>query len=462
MQKRAEVIGDQRGAHTGFTSSLSREHGYEPLRVEGALPEALRGTLVRNGPGLFELFGRPYAHPFEADGALLAVRLGEGRAEGAHRVVVSDALAEERRRGRPLFGTNAGQLSRSLRGLRGQMKNSANTSVAYWQGRLLALYEGGLPTEVSLDDLHTVGTTDLGGLVQGTLSAHPHRVPSRRATYNFGQRIGRETFVDVYELPDAGAARRITSFALPHAAMLHDFIATDTHLVFFVSPIWMQVFRALLRLGDLRDYFRWTPEDGTEVVIVPIDEPQAITRFHVDAFHTWHFANAYDDGAEIVVDYVHYPDLASLDEIARPGAPVCEGILSRVRLDTVLGRASERQPLCSLPCEFPTVDPRHAARRLDAIWITSDDTRCAVARVDPEAGTTRVWALDEGHRPSEALVVPSADGPGWVLTLVYDVARHESYVAVLEADRPEAGPIARVWLGHHVPITFHGIFIPQA
>ena len=30
--------------------NLSREHGYEPLRVEGRIPDDLRGTLLRVGP----------------------------------------------------------------------------------------------------------------------------------------------------------------------------------------------------------------------------------------------------------------------------------------------------------------------------------------------------------------------------------------------------------------------------
>ena len=62
----------------GFRQSLVREHGFEPLRVTGRLPEGLVGTLVRNGPGLYERFGRRYDHPFEGDGALAAIRL-DGR-----------------------------------------------------------------------------------------------------------------------------------------------------------------------------------------------------------------------------------------------------------------------------------------------------------------------------------------------------------------------------------------------
>src|SRR6516162_11848368 len=59
------------GAHAWRRAfrDLPREHGFEPLRVEGRLPEGLRGTLYRTGPSLFSTFGRRYGHWFDGDGA---------------------------------------------------------------------------------------------------------------------------------------------------------------------------------------------------------------------------------------------------------------------------------------------------------------------------------------------------------------------------------------------------------
>jgi carotenoid cleavage dioxygenase-like enzyme len=44
-------------ADTRFRRDLPREHGFVPLAVEGTMPPDLTGTLYRNGPGIFELFG---------------------------------------------------------------------------------------------------------------------------------------------------------------------------------------------------------------------------------------------------------------------------------------------------------------------------------------------------------------------------------------------------------------------
>src|SRR3954470_13969235 len=89
--------------HRAFRD-LPREHGFEPLTVEGRLPEGLRGTLYRTGPSLFSTFGRRYGHWFDGDGAVSAVRFGgDGSASGAVKLVQSRGLIEERRRRRPHY-----------------------------------------------------------------------------------------------------------------------------------------------------------------------------------------------------------------------------------------------------------------------------------------------------------------------------------------------------------------------
>ena len=116
----------------GLFRDVPREHGFEPLRVEGAVPRELAGTLYRTGPGLFGSYGRSYHHLFESDGAVSGVRFADGRAAGALRVVESQGLAEERAAGRPLYGSAAPRLRRIANTLGARVKNLANTNVLAW------------------------------------------------------------------------------------------------------------------------------------------------------------------------------------------------------------------------------------------------------------------------------------------------------------------------------------------
>src|SRR6185436_16383455 len=80
----------------GIFRDLGREHGFEPLHVEGRLPADLRGVLYRCGPARFSSpDGEPYLHWFDADGAIAAIRFG-ARCEAAVRLVDTRWLRDER------------------------------------------------------------------------------------------------------------------------------------------------------------------------------------------------------------------------------------------------------------------------------------------------------------------------------------------------------------------------------
>src|ERR1700674_6097195 len=73
-------FGDPARPYLGLSTSLREEHDYE-TRVEGRLPEDLRGTLYRIGPGLFDRDGLRKRSLLDGDGMVQAFRF---HAAGAH------------------------------------------------------------------------------------------------------------------------------------------------------------------------------------------------------------------------------------------------------------------------------------------------------------------------------------------------------------------------------------------
>jgi all-trans-8'-apo-beta-carotenal 15,15'-oxygenase len=447
----------------------TREHGFEALRVEGKLPGELAGTLYRNGPGLFGSFGRRYYHLFESDGAVSAVRFAGGLASGAHRVVESRGLRAERTAGRPLFGSVVSRPRRIADNLLRRGKNLANTNVLVWQGRLFALLEAAKPMQLAPGDLRTLGESDLDGVVVETFSAHPHFVAARGAFYNFGMRFGARSALDLYELPLRGRARRLGTLPLEAPTVLHDFAASARHLVFFLAPTRLRLPRALLGEARPERLFDWRPERGSEIVVVPIDEPDRPLRVPAEAFFAWHFANAFESGDGLVVDFVRHADVSAIGtmrDLATRGGALIDmnlGEACRARVDLRRGRF-EAAPLAGARCEFPTVDVRGAGGPRRFVWLTvTDGAARGVARLDLERGTLATWPAPPGQHPSEPVFAPrpggSGETDGWVLVLVYDERSRTSHVAVLDAQAPDAGPLGRAHFDHHVPVTLHGTWV---
>ena len=439
--------------------NIDRTHGFEPLTVEGALPNALRGTLYRVGPGLVQRFGHE-VHPFLADGLITAVEVSS-TPKGACEMVRSDRFTEEEAAGKPLYSPEASLPRRVMNGLTGKIKNTGNTNILAWQDKLYALMEQGQPVEFDSENLDTVGTNDLG-VIKGSFSAHPHRVPALKTTFNFG--IHRKDII-IYALPDSGKIRVLAKVEAPWASLIHDFCVTKKHALFFIDPSKMVLWRAMLGTKDFSKYFYWDKNESSTIIIVPLDAPENQTRIEVDPFRVWHFANAYERGGEIVVDAFRHKNIDVITAPTTADSRIPEPKLFRFTLNPAKGQMKAEQ-LMELNCEFPIVNPAYIGTVHDTVWMQSYDDRHGtqgITRFDVETTTTRRYFAPTDHLVSEPMYVHggAAEDDGWLLQLTQDVAEKKSYLGVFNAHSFEDGPVAKLWFDQRIPATFHGIFLPE-
>jgi len=434
---------------------LPREHGFEPLTVEGTLPADLRGTLYRVGPGSFAVGGEPFGHWFDGDGVVTAVRLRNGGAEGACRFVDSRERAAEQRLGRRVFrgfGTPAHHPAAA------RVKQPVNVGAMRWGGGLYALGEGAKPHALEEDTLRTVGESDLGGALQSAFAAHPHRVEARRASYNFGVRYGRTLSLDVIELPDAGPARLLCTVPMRSPRYLHDFAVTGRRAVFVLPPLVADVDELLGGTGPVAAAYRWRQDLATELLTVELDPPHRVTWTEVDPFFAWHLAGATElsgGGPSFAVELVRYPDFTSNAWYAALpfGEPPAAAPGALVRL--TVGKTPE--PLADASCELPVASGESifaVAHSANALPGAPHD---ALVAVDRRGRGARWWSLGPGRFPSGE---PCAAGAHHLLTLAYDAAAHRSGLLVMDRRDPDAGVVAAAWFDHHLPPPFHGVWAP--
>ncbi len=446
-----------------YYADLTREHGFVPLRLEGKVPEGLEGALYRTGPATSGRFGRPYVHMFEGDGAIAAIRFDKGEVRGAARMLRNRGYVEEERAGKPLYQSAATPLERIKRVIEGKQKNTGNTAVMHWNGTLYALMEAAGP--VAFDrELNTIGESSLGGVVRGAFSAHPHRVVSRRATYNFGVDWGPNAALRAYALPWGGEASLLASVKLKKPVMLHDFMATDKHLVFLVSPARFKLATLALGIGDAADFLAWHPEDGTEVIIVPIDAPSQVRRFRIDPFFQIHLGAGFEDGDVTCVDLFRYADSSAMKRnIQEIDKPAFLGEYVRLHIPHH-GEQVRTERMTPTGMEFGSVDPRRGGTTFrHMIGMTIAGERDGLVRIDTHSGEEQTFLFEGNERMGEPIFVPrspdSAEGDGYVITLAYRGPSHTSYWAVFDTRSLASGPVLRAHYDHHIPAGFHGVWI---
>lgn len=436
------------------------------LPVTGEIPAALNGEYLRNGfnPAVPTL---PSYHWFDGDGMIHEVHLEGGTATYRNRWVQTKGLQAELRAGRPLFGGMARFVlpDDDLMAEVGMFKNPANTNIVRHADRLLALWEGGLPTAVQ-PDLATVGEYDFDGRLDGAMTAHPKIDPVTGEMCFFGVSPF-APFLRYYLADATGALVRSEAIELPAPVMMHDFVVTAGHVVFFDLPAAFNL-DAMMAGGPI---IRWAPENGARIGVMPRNGGNDdITWFEVEPFFVYHFLNGWDDGDDVVVDGCRADNLVIGFGDDDPDAPALPA-LHRWRLDLHSGRVTS-EPLDDRSGDFPRINDAMAglANRYGYVshagsWGPTGARFDGVVKHDLAHATSTVHRYGPDQLCGEAVFAADPDGTaeddGWLLNFVFDPGTESTDLVVLDARDLSADPVARVHLPRRVPFGPHGNWLPS-
>jgi all-trans-8'-apo-beta-carotenal 15,15'-oxygenase len=449
---------------------------FHPTQLQvrwGKIPDGLSGTLYRNGPGRLERGGQRVGHWFDGDGAILAVKFAGGAASGVYRYVQTKKYQAESQVDRWLYGNYgmlpAGNLWESWGKSLG---NAANTSVLALPDRLLALWEGGMPHALDLDNLETIGTDNLEfNSVPLVYSAHPKVNPISGHIYNFGISIGIQPKLNLYESDRRGKVIKYTQTKLPRLTTVHDFLIVGKYLVFCIPPIEIQPLPIIFGLASCSESIRWKPELGTQILVFDREDLTLVSSCTAEPWFQWHFGNgAVDADGNICCDLVRYPDFDTnqfLREVAS-GETQTEaiGTLWQLVIDPIGGKLISSIKLSDRSCEFPIVPQAQVGQdwRYTYLAVHKPDTIFhqelvgTIGRFDRQDQTLTTANLDRHLYPTEPIHVVDKFDPnqGWILTVVYDGKNHQSEVWIYDCDRLNESPVCRLGLPSVVPMSFHG------
>jgi carotenoid cleavage dioxygenase-like enzyme len=459
-----------------------------PLPIlSGKIPEGLQGTLYRNGPACLERGGIRMGHWFDGDGAILAVHFtpptppyqgGErGGATGVYRYMQTDGYKEEAAANQLLYG-NYGMTAPGP--IWNQwfkpIKNSANTSVLALPDKLLALWEGGKPHALDLQNLETWGLDDLGGLgATSPFSAHPKCDAQTGEIFNFGIIPGIKAKLNIYKSDRTGKILQKAVFDLDGVPLVHDFVMAGRYLVFFIPSVQVNVLPVLVGLSSYSDALEWQPGKGTQFLVIDRETLSLVSRGETEPWYQWHFANGYvDNSGSVIVELVRYEDFITnqrLREIATGQTnTAAKATLWQVNLNPQIGKVTAIQQVLDRDCEFPMVPQQQVGQPWRYTYVAlqrpgvdiSQEIYGAIARFDHQTETLMEADLGENRYPTEPIYAPDAFNPNqaWVLSVVYNGNTDTSEVWVFDSERLNEEPVCRLGLPSVIPHSFHGTWKP--
>ena len=457
----------------GYFAPIGVECDAPDLVIEGELPSDLAGTYYRNGPDPLHppREGDVY-HWFDGDGMIHCFHIEDGRVSWRNRWVRSEKYKVERQAGKSLFGVFGNPMTGDP-SIMGVKYNTANTHIVNHHGKMLALMEGALPTEIEHHTLATKGEVDFDGAIAGPVTAHPKFDPVSGEMVFFGySAMGPGSNAIRYNVCDRdGNLTKNVFLEAPYSAMVHDFFVTQTHVIFPIFPVTTNIERAM-NGGPM---LAWEPDKGSHFGVMPRDgDAEDVRWFNMDARFMFHMMNAWNDGTKLHVDVTGANATQFAPKLDGSMADDAEGVqptLRRWTLDLADNTDAVKEELLDdMLCEFPRTNDDYMTVNYRHGWAvgTSGDSFTSfneIIHYDTQTGKRKTFPLGGDYMGGEAVfaarVGATEEGHGYLLTLACDTARNLSELLVFQALEVDRGPVARAKLPMRIPAGFHGSFVGQ-
>ncbi len=460
----------------------SPEVALDDVPVRGELPEWLAGSLIRNGPGTFQVGDRRYRHWFDGLAMLHRFTINEGRVSYANRFLETESYRIARDEGRiayPEFATDPcrSMFARAMAVFDPQATDSAKVNIARVADHYLALAETPIQVEFDPETLRTVGVSGWDTSNFGRMTTvHPHLDEDRHEAINLVTRYGAvSTYVfRRVDTTDPGLLQGDTfaSRAVREPSYIHSFGMSERHLVLVEFPLVVNPISLLLWLRPYIENFRWKPGRGTRIHVFDRASGKHVRSATADPFFAFHHVNAYDeDDGSVVVDLVAYDDASVIESfylqrLSEPDVQIPPGTLRRLRVP--LSGPDERlhaEVLSPTGIELPNIDyaRRNTSPQLRYVYGVSvrgdRGFYDQLVKIDVGTRTTATWHEQDCY-PGEGVFVGrpgrEAEDDGVILSVVLDAARGTSFLLVLDA--ASFTEIARAELPHPVLLGYHGQF----
>jgi len=454
----------------GAWTPVFEELATDELEIIGEIPADIDGLYVRNTENpVHDSIGR--YHPFDGDGMIHTIRLQNGKATYRNRFVRTEGFEAEQAEGGPLWVGIMGKPSDSKRpgwGAHGSVKDSSSTDVVVHAGAILStFYQCGEGYRLDPQTLETLGTADW--VPENGISAHP-KVDEATGELLFFNYSTNAPYLHYGVVGPDNRLKHFIPIALPGPRLPHDMAFTENYAIFNDCPLYWKedLFDRGLRIPA------WHPDQPTRFGIIPrMGQPEEIKWFEAKPTYVLHWANAYEDGDEVVLDGYFQNDPVPPPLTDFPAGYESMGAsidlhsfkpeLHRWRFNLKTGETREETLFDDYPVEFGMINQQIAGQPYRYVYSVTGEPGWflfnGLTKHDLETGEAEHFGFGEQRFGSEAPFIPRANAQseddGYLISFITDMAQDRSECIIIDAKDLAAGPVCTIILPHRISSGTH-------
>ncbi|XP_055886553.1 apocarotenoid-15,15'-oxygenase-like [Biomphalaria glabrata] len=481
-----------------------------PVTFEKSLPSWLKGSLVRNGLGMFEIGPRTFLHAFDGFAKLASWKFsGNPTVLFSTKFIKSDfyRASKKAKTIAPYLSNQSvspgfNLIEKLLCLIRGvdnmnvniyEFRNSNNGKTEYaamtdvWSVYKIGLEN--LTTEYKASPKLTSNKNNAWVLGKAFLdllsSAHPLPEPGTQNYLTFLTSVAVlpwvKSKISLVRINSLKKRSVVSEWGVDRVPYMHSFSVTETKAILLANPFFVNIM-CIMRKAEPFSCLDWHPKENGTLYVINLKSGKVMT-ITLHSFFSMHHVNAYDiNDQEIIMDISTYPspDIINAFQLSVMRDPFArnsfdaQAHLRRFHIDLKTLQVHELQllpfPVLSLASrlDFPIINENFRSKKYCYVYglvLKSDNVsfgNMAIVKKDMcYSGTgDRTWQ-QPGHYPVEPWFVPRPGGTseddGLLLVPVLDGQKRQSYLAILDAVSLRL--INRAYTPTHIPYSLHGRFL---
>ncbi len=462
----------------GF-SQTKNEIQLDSIPVKGVIPPWLTGTLIRNGPGTFNVGNRSYRHWFDGLAMLHKFSFKTGEVSYSNKFLECKAYNEAMEKGKISYSEFATDPCRSLFGkltavFNQKITDSAKVNVGQIGEQFLALGETPMQIEFDPITLESLGVYKYEEkFKQHITTVHPQFDFKSGEVYNLVTRFNRISHYRIKRVLD-GRSEVAAEIPVKEPAYIHSFGMSEKYLILTEYPLVVNPLKLLFQIKPFIENFIWKPKNGARFLIFEKKTGKLAAEVKTDAFFAFHHINAFDDGEDLVIDINAYPDADIirafyLNRLKDKKSRLPFGEFRRYHLNPANG--SIRYEKISDECielaryDYERLNMNKDYRYVYAVSVNKkapEGFYNQLVKIDIHNKKSKNWFTEHCY-PGEPVFVGrpgrTDEDDGVVLSVVLNEKKGNSFLLILDA--ATFTEIARAEIPHPVLFGYHGEFFDQ-
>lgn len=455
-------------ARAGF-SSHNVQCNSVPLKVQGCLPAWLHGTLIRTGPGLFDLNDQTFKYWFDGFALIHKITFDSHGATFSSRLLNSDYYQRAQKSGKlPMLEQKKSSFFSKLGAMLSTRPpyDNGNINVSRLGDSFVALTATPLPLAFDPHSLQTYDIVEYDDNLEGHVTtAHPCIDPHTGQQFNVLIEYGTTSNYHLYSLaPNSTQRKLICSISTKQPSYVHSLALSENYIILTAQPFVVNPSDMLFNIKPYLDYFHWKPELSTEIIVINKHNGTLVNRSHTKPFFTFNHLNAFEENGTLHVDLVTYTDATIIKNTAlahlreHPESFGANAQLTRISID-VNNDTTTITPLCTDAIELPRMNDRYKTKNYQfAYGVGAGFDR--IIKIDLTTQKSMHWSHNNCY-PGEPIFVgkpcATAEDDGVLISTVLDAQYNKSFILVLNAQTLHE--VARMELPVALPFSLHGQFL---